>query len=547
MKKLNTCIVALFTLLFLGVQAQEGRFLEEVFSDVTITRDVTYGVNATVLFLPVVGEAVPEELKMDVYEPTDDERTERPLVLVLHTGNFLPVPQNAQIQGRRTDSAVVEICTRLAKHGYTAAAISYRLGWNPLAESQPLRALGLIQASYRGIQDGRTAIRFFKRDYAENENTFGVDTSRIAIWGNGTGGYITGGMVGVDDFLEIVTTENGAGKFLLDTDGDGVPETPMVAPPVHGDIEGKTLAVIGDMPAFGYPAGDTSSYPNHVEYSSDFDLAVNVGGALGDLSWLDAGNQPTITFQSANDEFAPYEDEVLIVPTTGDPIVQVQGGLLMARKQTELGNNQVFIDANIDDEFTAQAMANSERAGHEYIEGLYPFVNPLNVNERDEGVPIDWWDPNALSPPVEGFPNGLPWTVLPHPTGISFHEQGLLANADMSPEKGKRYIDSLMGYFAPRAFAALDLIAYTSTEEVTEKEVGLMISPNPADDQFILRSAADSPMLGVELYDINGRLVQKHRFENTYYYIHRQDLPNGMYVARIRFKEGIIARKVMFR
>ncbi|MEM9885027.1 MAG: T9SS type A sorting domain-containing protein [Bacteroidota bacterium] len=547
MKKLNTCLSALFTLLFLGVQAQEGRFMQEVFSEVKVTSDVTYGVNATVLFLPVVGEAVPQELKLDVYEPVGDERTERPLVLVFHTGNFLPVPQNAQILGRKIDSSAVEICTRLAKQGYTAASVNYRAGWNPLAESQPLRALGLIQASYRGIQDGRTAIRFFKRNYAEGGNTYGVDTSRIAIWGNGTGGYITSGMVSVSEFEEIVLAENAPGKFLLDTDGDGTPETPMVAPPVHGDIEGKTLAVIGDMPAFGYPAGDTSSYPNHVEYSSEFDLAVNVGGALGDLSWLDVGEPPTITFQSAFDFFAPYEDAVLIVPTTGDPIVRVQGGLFMARKQNELGNNDVFIDANIDDEFTAQARANSAIAGHEYLEGLYPVVNPLNVNGLDEGVPIEWWDSTALSPPVEGFPNGLPWNILPHPSGPSFHQQGLLTNTGMGPELAKTYIDTLIGYFNPRAFAALDLIAYTSTEEVAEQEVGLILAPNPVDDQFILRSESTSPMLGVELFDINGRLVQEHRFRNNYYYIHRQGLPDGMYVARVRFDKGIVSKKVLFR
>ena len=98
---------------------------------------------------------------MDVYQPSGDTETSRPLVLVFHTGNFLPNVLNGQISGTKKDSSVVEICTQLARRGYVAASVDYRVGWNPLASTQPERALGLIQAAYRGLQDGRNAIRYF--------------------------------------------------------------------------------------------------------------------------------------------------------------------------------------------------------------------------------------------------------------------------------------------------------------------------------------------------------------------------------------------------
>lgn len=548
MKKLNIFIVFLSILSF-HLQAQEGRFMQEVFSEVEVTSDVVYGVNATVLFLPIAGEAVPQQLLMDVYEPVGDDRTERPLVLVFHTGNFLPVPDNAQITGTKTDSSVVEICTRLAKYGYTAASVSYRAGWNPLADTQPTRALGLIQAAYRGVQDGRTAIRFFKRNYVEDGNQFAVDTSRITAWGVGTGGYISNAMVGLDRYDEILTTTNGPAKFFIDADGDGTPDTPMVVESVHGDVEGKNFAF--GIPAFGFPEGDTTNYPNHVAYSSEFQLGVNVGGDLADISFLEEGNPPTITFQSANDFFAPYEDAVLIVPTTGDPIVRVQGGKLIAQVQNELGNNDVFINANIDDEFTAQARANSAAAGHEYFEGLYPVVNPPNENGLDEGVPVDWWDPNAPAPgpPPAG---GIPWNLLPHPSDpsgmTSFHEQALIGNVGMSAEKSRTYIDTIFGYFAPRAFAALDLAAYTSVEEVKASEVELVITPNPASDQAIIRTAVNKPIQDIEIYDLSGRLMQSaYGVDNSYYFVHRRNMPNGIYIAKMRFKDGILTEKIMFK
>lgn len=90
----------------------------------------------------------------------------------------------------------------------------------------------------------------------------------------------------------------------MDLNGDGIPETPMVVPAYHGDIEGKDLTIAPDG-AFGLPAGDTTNYPNVVEYSSDFNLCVNVGGALGDISWVDENTVPIITVQSAFDIFAP--------------------------------------------------------------------------------------------------------------------------------------------------------------------------------------------------------------------------------------------------
>ncbi|NJL74744.1 MAG: hypothetical protein HC892_06610 [Saprospiraceae bacterium] len=219
MKKWNTLIASLIIGCVIQLNAQEGRFLTNVFDEVKVTRNVVYGVNATVILLPQVGQAVPQPLTMDVYEPVGDERTERPLVLIFHTGNFLPVPQNLQIGGTKNDSSIVEYATRLAKMGYTAASCTYRQGWNPAAQSQPERALGLIQAAYRGIQDARTAIRFFKRDYAESGNRFGVDTSRVVLWGEGTGGYITLGASALSNYLEILTTTNSPGKFLLDTNG----------------------------------------------------------------------------------------------------------------------------------------------------------------------------------------------------------------------------------------------------------------------------------------------------------------------------------------
>src|ERR1035437_10377901 len=117
------CTAASFSLL----NAQQ-RYLDDVFTGVTVTSDIVYATNITV----ITGTPAAGSLKMDVYEPTGDTASARPLILVFHTGSFLPAVMNGQPTGSKKDSAIVEMCTRFAKKGYVAAAVDYRQGWNPL-------------------------------------------------------------------------------------------------------------------------------------------------------------------------------------------------------------------------------------------------------------------------------------------------------------------------------------------------------------------------------------------------------------------------------
>jgi acetyl esterase/lipase len=169
MKKFNMLVVLASLVLASSVNAQ--RYLKPMF-DVNPSKTIAYGKNYTVLAVPSLGKTVPQPLAADVYTPKGDVETKRPLVIYFHTGSFLPTPQNGSPSGSRTDSTAVNICKRFAAMGYVAVSADYRLGWNPTATTQEARANTLINAAYRGVQDGRTAIRYFK----ENAATFGVDT-----------------------------------------------------------------------------------------------------------------------------------------------------------------------------------------------------------------------------------------------------------------------------------------------------------------------------------------------------------------------------------
>ncbi len=545
MKQIFTSLLLSFFCVIGMLNAQDTRYIDEIFTDVTVESNVQYAVNATVIAIPQVGEAIPQPLLMDIYQPEGDTETERPVVMVFHTGNFLPAISNAQIAGTKTDNSAIEICTQLAKRGFVAVSVDYRLGWNPLAESQPLRALGLIQAAYRGVQDGFTAIRFL-RSTVDAGNAYGIDDSKIAVWGNGTGGYISLAMSTLNDdpeiaYGQILSTTNPALKFWLDADGDGTPETPMVVPAFHGDVEGKVLTVT-PAEGFGFPAGDTTNYSNHAQFSSEFALGINIGGALGDIAWLDENTNATISVQSPFDQFAPYEDGIVRVPTTMESVVQAQGSLLVATNQNALGNLN-YADETYDDDITATAIANSATAGHEYQEGLFPFIRPANSQGIDEGVVINWWDP-AGATPVDSPCMGLPYNVCPHPLGGTFDSNGQILNEGMSAEKSRANIADVMAYVLPRMYDSMNLSGISSVDDLPISETELAVSPNPASDMINI-SAADAQIERVVISDLSGRSMMV--LDGSYSAIQAIDvttLESGVYIIQAQLENSIATTRL---
>lgn len=560
MKKIFTLLFSLaFTFL---AEAQNTRYLDEIFTEVTVTSDIEYGVNATVLTLPQFGEAVPESLKLDIFQPVGDTETNRPLMLVFHNGNFLPIVTNGQISGHKLDNSVIDMCTSLAKRGYVAAAVDYRLGWNPFAETQPLRALGIIQAAYRGLQDGRNSIRYFRKTVAEDANPYGIDESKISVFGIGTGGYLGLAMGSLDDYLEILNTTNGPAKFILDVNEDGIPETPMIVEAFHGDING-VVETITPTDGFGLPAGDTTNYVNYPTYSSEYNLTIHVGGALGDISWVDSSSTPIITVQSVFDQFAPYDDAVLSVPGQNLDVVRVQSGNVIHEKLEALGLNDIYNDYDltigIAATATAEAAANSVTADHDVFPALFPWIRPVNNFGLDEGVVLNWWDPNGATP-LNSPAMGAPWNLVPHPTvnpvtmeAWSFHEQGQLLNENMSAEKSRTNRDLVLEFVLPRTCIVLDLPCKSEFEpsSVDDNELAsdlVSAFPNPTSNSLSVKAEQQRQMNTINIYNVDGKLVQTYtNLLATQKNIDVTDYTNGLHIMKVYFEDGVVTKKVMIQ
>ncbi len=521
----------------------QTRYIDQVFDGVTLTDSEIYGANTTIITLLDTSIARPIKIPLftDIYEPTGDTLDSRPLVILLKTGNFLPQVLNGSIYGTRKDSALVEVANRLAKMGYVVASTDYREGWNPFQETQPARALQLIQAAYRGIQDVRSAVKYFKLTAAAGGNPHRIDPDKIVLWGMGTGGYMSLGATYLDQFIEIITTTNPPGKFLTDLTGDGNPD-PMVIPSINGDLEVDSFGIVPPGGLLIFAAGDTLSFPNHQGIPYSVNLCVNMGGALGDISWMDANEAPLISFHVPLDNNAPYNDDVLRVPTTGDAIVQVQGSFAAVTKANELGLNDVF--AGIDDPMTDAAKAASAAAGHEYVEGLYPLnIVPHDTAGSVDGSPWNWWDSNFWSQiQPSQCPTGAPVAMC------NWNLVSLQGAPFTSAARGRTYIDTIMGYFAPRAVAALGLDQTSSVTPLEEAQVGLFLAPNPIIDQFRIRTNQTAPIRSASLYNMEGKeLGRWNKINQNELRVERFSLPSGTYLMRLQFDEGIITKKLIFK
>lgn len=564
MKKITLLLLLMSGCFALHQISAQTRYLEPVFdrNEIQVEKNVVFGVNATILFQSVFGEAVPQQLLMDVYRPASDTDTKRPLVLYFHTGNFLPFKNpdptspvqngfNGSCGGQRDDSSAVEICTRLAQLGYVVASCTYRQGWLPTSTIPEIRRFTLINAAYRGVQDATTAIRFFRRNADIGGNTYGIDPDKVVLFGQGTGGYVSLNTALLDAYAKIPTATNG--KFVWNprqvTGNPCAPNAiiPMVIEQVNGNIDGTSVGIspITDpMNNCAVVKLDTLCYPNWPGYSSEFNLAVNLGGALGDSSWIDnalENKQPALlSFQVPNDPFAPYTSAVLSVPGQDPPlqVVEVQGSYLVQGLMEQAGQQTALVNANSNylalQTNQLQAFANSPAGLQEPRAGLYPFVmppDPQNPQEPTTSAPWEWTSFPGL-PPIPGVTNGF--------------------ECNTNKAAAIPYIDTIIQFYAPRACFALGLQGCVdkvlSGKEPIAENIQLTISPNPASEQVVLQAETGKMIQSVQVIDKTGRQIAFVQNVNNETYTFRPNdrLPAGHYVFKVNFKEGFVTKMVVF-
>ena len=251
---------------------QKVRYMDEVFASAAV-QTVTY--------------SQPNNLQMDVYQPMGDDNTNRPVVVLAHGGGF--------VGGFRYNPAMVRLGENLAKRGYVAVSISYRL-----APSFPALVDSNVAADvvFKAIGDARAAVRYLRKTVAEDGNPFGIDPDNILMGGNSAGAVLA-------VHLAFLDSKDSIQPFFT---------TIMQA---NGGFEGNS---------------------GNAGYSSSVKAIFSMAGGIGRTNWIDANDVPSIHFHGVDDDIVPYAcGDVFSGYVGGADVINLCGSKTVHEKALSVG------------------------------------------------------------------------------------------------------------------------------------------------------------------------------------------------------------------
>lgn len=261
-RKFIFCLLSAFFLNIYSLLAQDcstGRYLLDVFTNVTVHNDITFGFNSVNNY--AASTTTPVELKMNIFEPVGDAYAARPLIILAFGGSFISGDRNQ----------LTTIAESLAKKGYVVASIDYRLADNNpsnlfLVGTTPALAKDVVVKS---IADMRAAIRYLKH----HEATYKIDKNKIIL-----GGVSAGAIVALQAaYIDNLNDDTGLTTALND----------------NGGLEGNT-----DLPAPNSLLG--------IENSQGILGVLNVSGAVFNTDIIDAGEPVIFSSHGDADNTVPY-------------------------------------------------------------------------------------------------------------------------------------------------------------------------------------------------------------------------------------------------
>ena len=314
----------------------QTRYLDEIFGEVTKTENVVYG-NAPDLPFVFLFEwnTVDIDLDMDVYEPTGDTLSNRPVIIFIHAGAFF--------SGHNELDDVIALSIASAKRGYVAVSMNYRLGLNIISSYSGERAV------YRGVQDASAAVRYLR----EFHQDYGIDYENIFVWGTSAGSFI--------------------GLHLAFTEDDERPES--------------TYGGGGD-PDLGCIDCEGNDYM----HDSKPKAVISCWGAIGDLDWIEQeDNIPTIMFHGTLDPVVPFNSGFPFTIDIALPIVY--GSNPIQERLNELNiENELYAEEGQLHEYWGTLNGNWFGGPNEYFDQikndsysfLFSLLYPYQVGDVNE-------------------------------------------------------------------------------------------------------------------------------------------------------------------
>lgn len=407
---------------FAQTPCQSGRYASDVYSSVTLSSNIVYGSNTSF-------SGSTTSLNLDFYEPAADTSLARPLIIWVHGGSFLG--------GSKTDADVKELSNRFAKKGYACASINYRTGFYPIDSANAIKAV------LRATQDLKAAIRFFYKDRA-TANLYKIDTNRVFIGGSSAGALTALHVAYLDQECEINDYINSAGLAAL------------------GGLEG----------ASGNPG-----------YSTKVVGVINLCGALGRYSWLEAGDVPLVSVHGTADGTVKYNRGIV---NPGVALMYLDGSRMLIERSCALNHPHklyTFLGA------PHVPYAGTSATQVAYMDTTANFVRDFLVQQ----LGCSDVDLQAANPPAESanlyainYCNGSP----------------------------------------------VDEVCLTLALTENGKENEMTLYPNPAAELVTVHYESEG-LKTIAVIDISGRTVMTRETHESGYVLPVRDLKKGTYFVRV--------------
>ena len=121
----------------------------------------------------------------------------------------------------------------------------------------------------------------------------------------------------------------------------------------------------------------------------------------------------------------------------------------------------------------------------------------------------------------------------------------------MSPELGMAIMDTMIRYWTPRACvlfgwecASEVTTNLTNTREPLVDVSRIQISPNPSAGNLRFQTPQDHPMESIQIFSVTGAMMYETQVENDRITIDDVGLSSGIYLAKVRFEDGIATKKI---
>lgn len=460
--KFNKYYLLLALLFQLLSWSQQYRYTRTLFPSATAITNVVYGtapfINGPLYTMEE--STTTQNLVMDIFKPTGDSFTLRPAIIMAHSGGFLT--------GNRNVSDMMALCDSLARKGYVTATIDYRQGFS-LIDNVTLHS---VRAVYRGLQDGRAAVRFLRANAA----TYGIDPTKIYFIGSSAGSFI------------------GLHALYLDTDSEIPVQT------ASSTYSNLTYPFTHTAPSLG-----GLDIGQHLSYNGKPDAVVGMWGAIQSTDLITADNNtPVLLIHGEADATVPFN--------TGSPfgypsLPQSQGSNVINTKLDALGftNKETYFVPGVSHEFygTTNGIWSNGSGGNSYYPIVFNKIVSFLWKQHKPSAAFNWTPTNLSVSFTNASTGSLAWWWDFGDGTYSNEESPIHVYATPGNYNVKLYIENNIKSWDE----ITKTITVSSLASASFENKAVIGYPNPTSYNFKVTGLAQKEDVTYKITDLTGKVI----------------------------------------